>query len=235
MTFGTIEYRNVLCLVIDLIHFVASWRRFDILGVIVARVLPVIVVRFLQHRPSSPAEILGVARVSTCGPFLDGEEILPVASHDITHAAVRALVADWNRRIAILSLLQASMVPRKHRLELIQIFVNGSVPTIYILKLMLRDDLAVAPLLRVFAHLSWSLLERGLAELLDLESENHAAERHPVLMVRHRWNKRRCFRHVLIIRVLLVFGLVSFLVALIVESVVEVLGLPWLFTILSQD
>ena len=235
MTFGTIEYRNVLCLVIDLIHFVASWRRFDILGVIMARVLPVIVVRFLQHRPSSPAEIHGVARVSTCGPFLDGEEVLPVASDDITHAAVRALVADRNRRIAILSLLQASMVPRQHRLELIQIFVNGSVPAVHILKLMLRDDLAVAPLLRVFAHLSWSLLERGLAELLDLESEHHAAERHPVLMVRHRWNKRRCFGHVLIIRVLLVFGLVSFLVALIVESVVEVLGLPWLFTVLSQD
>jgi hypothetical protein len=47
MTFGTIEYRNVLRLVIDLIDFITSWSWSDILGVIVARVLPVLLAGFL--------------------------------------------------------------------------------------------------------------------------------------------------------------------------------------------
>ena len=47
MTFGTIEYRNVLRLVIDLIDFVTSWSGSDILGVIMARILPVLLAGFL--------------------------------------------------------------------------------------------------------------------------------------------------------------------------------------------
>lgn len=235
MTFGTIEYRNVLRLVIDLINFIACWSWFDVLGVIVARVLPVVIVRLLQHRSGSSAEVHRIARVSTCSSFLDGKQILSITCNNIAHAAIGALVANRDWRVAVFGLLQAAVMSREHRLKLIQVIVDGSVPAILIQKLMM-SNLAIAPLLRVLTHLSCSLFERGLAELLHLESENHAAERHPILMVRNLRNHVRCLRHILkLIKWFLIFGLISFLVTLIVKSMVEILRLPFLLRFFSQD
>lgn len=106
-------------------------------------------------------------------------------------------------------------------MQLIQVFVNRSVPAVLVLKLLLRH-LTITPLLRVFAHLSCSLFKWRFAKLLHLESEDHAAEGDPVLVVRNWGNKLRRFRHGLVVR-LFIFGLVSFRTALVLECVVEIL------------
>ena len=118
-------------------------------------------------------------------------------------------------------------------MELIQVLVYGSIPTVLVLKLLLRN-LSITPLLRVFAHLSCSLFKWRFAELLHLESEDHAAEGDPVLVVRNWGNKRRCFRHGLVVR-LFVFGLVPFRTALVLECVVEILRHSNIISISPED